>query len=81
MLRLAEFALLLAPLAAFMAWRLLDATGGPSNRLLVCAALAVLVLAGTLLWLTRTEGLRRGVDYVPATLQDGRIVPGHAAPQ
>ena len=31
MLRLAEFALLLAPLAAFVAWRMLDATGGPSN--------------------------------------------------
>ncbi len=79
MLRLVEIALLLAPLAAVVAWRLLDATGGPSNRMLVAAALAVCVLAGALLWTVDTEGLRRGVAYVPATLQDGRVVPGHAA--
>jgi hypothetical protein len=81
MLRLAEFALLLAPLAAFIAWRMLDATGGPSNLLLGSTAIAVCVLAGLLLWLTGTEGLRRGVVYVPATLQDGQIVPGHAEPK
>jgi hypothetical protein len=79
MLRLVEFALLLAPLAAFIAWRMLDATGGPSNSLLVSAAVAVCVIAAVLIWLVDTEGLRRGVEYVPATLQDGRIVPGHAA--
>ncbi len=80
MLRVAEFALLLAPLAAFMAWRMLDATGGPSNFLLGSAVVAVLLLAGALFWLTDTEGLRRGTAYVPATFQDGRVVPGHAAP-
>jgi hypothetical protein len=79
MLRLAEFALLLAPLAAFIAWRLLDRSGGPSNQLLISAAVAVCVIAGVLFWLVRAEGLRRGAAYVPATLQDGRIVPGHAA--
>jgi hypothetical protein len=81
MLRLAEFALLLAPLAAFIAWRLLAASGGPSNLLLISAAVAVCALAAMLFWLIDTEGLRRGADYVPATLQDGQIVPGHAAPK
>jgi peptidoglycan/LPS O-acetylase OafA/YrhL len=81
MLRLAEFALLLAPLAAFLAWRLLDATGGPSNRLLVSAAIAVAVIAAVLFFVVGSEGLRRGSAYVPASLQDGRIVPGHAASQ
>jgi Na+/H+-dicarboxylate symporter len=79
MLRLVEFGLLLAPLAAFVAWRMLAASGGPSNALLISAALTICVLAAMLFWLVDTEGLRRGVDYVPATLQDGRIVPGHAA--
>jgi hypothetical protein len=79
MLRLAEFALLLAPLAAFIAWRLLDASGGPSNFVLVSAAVAVCLIAAALFWLVDSEGLRRGTAYVPATLQDGRIVPGHAA--
>jgi hypothetical protein len=79
MLRLAEFALLLAPLAAFIAWRLLDSSGGPSNFVLFSAAVAVCVIAAALFWLVDTEGLRRGTDYVPATLHDGRIVPGHAA--
>jgi hypothetical protein len=81
MLRFAEVALLLAPLAAFLAWRLLDATGGPSNQLLISAAVAICVLAVILFWLVDTEGLRRGAVYVPAALEDGRVVQGHAAPR
>jgi len=81
MLRLAEIALLLAPLAAFVAWRVSIASGGPSNLLLALAAIALCVLVATLIWLVDTEGLRRGAPYVPATVQDGRIVPGHAASQ
>jgi hypothetical protein len=77
MLRLAEFALLLAPFAAFVAWRMLDATGGPSNLMLAAAGVALLLIAGMLFWLVDTEGLRNA-PYVPAALQDGRIVPGHA---
>ena len=81
MLRLAEVALLLAPLAAFVVWRLLGAAGGPSKLLVASVAVAICLLAAALIWLVGTEGLRRGATYVPATLQDGRIVPGHAAPQ
>jgi hypothetical protein len=81
MLRVVEFALLLAPLAAFLAWRFLSASGGPSNLLLASVAVAVFLLAGALFWLIGSEGLRHGAAYVPATLQDGRIVPGHAASQ
>jgi hypothetical protein len=79
MLRLAEFALILAPFAAFLAWRLLDASGGPSNVVLATAFVAVCIIAGVLFWVVDSEGLRQGAAYVPATLQDGRIVPGHAA--
>jgi hypothetical protein len=78
MLRGLEILLLLAPVAAFVAWRLLSASGGPSNRLLASALVGVCVLAGMLAWLVDSEGLRRGAAYVPASLQDGRIVPGHA---
>ena len=81
MLRVAEFALLLAPLAAFVMWRVLDASGGPSNLLLVSAAITVCVLAAILVWLADSERLPRGDAYVPATLQNGQIVPGHGAPR
>ncbi len=78
MLRLLEIALFLAPFAAFAAWRL--GGGGAPSPVLVGAALAVmLVLAASLLWFGSFDTLGPGQSYVPAHLEDGRVVPGHAA--
>lgn len=80
-MRLAELLLFLAPFAAFIAWRLSAGSGGPSRPLLIGAACALALLAGTLAWLSQRHALPPGTAYVPAELQDGRIVPGHAAPR
>ena len=79
MVRAAEFALFLAPLAAYGLWRATVARclDGPSPRMLA-AILAGLVLFGAgLAWFAVHERLPPGSHYVPAELHDGRIVPGH----
>ncbi|MBS0561599.1 MAG: hypothetical protein JSR21_16240 [Proteobacteria bacterium] len=81
MLRFAEILLLLAPFAAYAAWRMMDTRGGPSMPVLLGAAIAFALLIAVLLWTIGTEGLHRGQEYVPARLENGRIVPGHAAGQ
>jgi hypothetical protein len=81
MLRLVELILLFSPLLAFILWRLLAPLGGPSPRVLIAAALALAVVAGTMAWFRHEEAIPTGTDYVPPTLQDGRIVPAHGAAQ
>ena len=78
MLRFAELALFIAPFAGFLAWRLLAVEGGPPLWLVIGAACVLLVLAGALFWLRQEESLP-GTVYVPAQMQDGRIVPAHSA--
>ena len=79
MLRLAEAALFLTPLAAFVVWRLTVARGGPSPMVLLLSACALVVLIAALIHFSRHDALDRGQAYVPAQLRDGRVVPGHAA--
>jgi hypothetical protein len=80
MLRLVELALFLVPFVIFAAWRLVG-QDGPSLRLLVATACVLAALAAVLIWLSQDEALPPGTAYVPARLQDGKIVAGHAAPQ
>lgn len=47
--------------------------------MLIGAACTLVVLAGMLVWLRREHALPTGAAYVPAQLQNGSIVPGHAA--
>ncbi len=73
-MRLAEMALFLAPFLVFVLWWQL----GARSRLMAWAILGgVLTLLATLAWLALTTGLPRAGGYVPARLQDGRIIPGH----
>ena len=76
MIGLAELALYLAPLAAFLAWRLLGPRVTPLY--LGAALLAVLAIAGTGLGLFLRHRVDRREVYVPAHMQDGVIVPGQA---
>jgi hypothetical protein len=78
-MRWAELALFLVPFALYAAWRLAAAVARPA---LVWAALAIaLVLAaGTVVFgLTWQLGPREA--YVPARIEDGRIIPGHGVPR
>lgn len=73
--------LFLAPFAAVIAWRLSLGVGGPPLSLLIGAACALALLAVLLVWMSQERALPPGTTYVPAELQNGRIVPGHAAPK
>jgi hypothetical protein len=72
---------LLAPFIAFAAWRMTAGSGGPSRVALTLAAVALFALAASLVWLAEEAALPRGDAYVPAQLQDNRVVPGHGARQ
>lgn len=77
-MRWAELALFLSPFLLYTAWRLAAARAQPALLWGVVAAIAVLA-AGTV-WFGVTHRLGPDETYVPAHLQDGRIVPGHGVP-
>lgn len=80
-MRFVEIALFLAPLVIFAAWRMTNPLGRPSPLLVAASAALVALLCVTLLWLHGQGALPPGTAYVPATLQDGRVVPAHGASQ
>ncbi len=81
MLRLTEFAMFLAPFAAFAVWRFTAAHGGPSTLVLALTAVGVLLLFLALLGFSRRDALTATETYVPARIQNGSIVPGHGTPR
>jgi hypothetical protein len=74
--RLTEIALFLAPFALAAAWWVL----GWRSRWVVWAAVGSLaVLALSLAWFGTAQRLPHGSRYVPARVENGRIVNGHGA--
>ena len=76
-MRWAEAGLFLAPFLLYAAWRLSSVYAKPS--LVWGAGFAVLLLVAITVWLGLTRKIDRGEAYVPAHVEDGRVVPGHAA--
>lgn len=81
MLRFVELALFLSPFLLFALWRVTAYAGWPSSRLIAASFAALLVLLAALLWFHQEGTLPSDSAYVPAQLQDGRIIPGHGAPR
>ena len=79
MLRLAELALFLSPLAAYAIWRLTAGRGGPSMLVIATACVGLAALGAGLAWFALREAMPPGQRYVPAEMRNGRIVPGHTA--
>lgn len=79
-MRLTELLLFLTPFAAFIVWRLTVGVGGPPRAVLIGLACAIVLMAALLVWLSVHQALPPNAPYVPAQLQNGRIVPGHAGP-
>lgn len=74
--RLIEIVLFLVPFAAFFIWRrYFRAAALPFRLLLILAGLVLTMLAG-LVWTRQQAAGDAGERYKPATLQDGRIIPG-----
>jgi hypothetical protein len=79
-LRFAEIALLALPFVVFVAWRVLAPAAGPPKVLVVAVTATVVAMAGLVLGLWYEEAEPPGAGYVPAQLQDGRILPDRAVP-
>ena len=78
---LVEFLLFLAPFAAYALWRRLN-PGAEPGRGVVWLGLAGLGLAmAGAVWYGLSVSMEPGTVYVPARMEDGRIVPGHAEPR
>jgi hypothetical protein len=77
MLRLTEAGLFLVPFALYVAWLVLGRRT-PRWAVWLAAGLTAAMAAGSI-WYGLTTGLPAGSTYVPAQLEDGAIVPGHAA--
>jgi hypothetical protein len=79
MIRLAELAVFVAPLLAFILWRVAIARGleGPPPRQLLALFAALLTLACGLVVYAESERLPPG-RYIPAQLIDGHIIRGHS---
>lgn len=78
-MRIVEVVLFLLPLAAFLLWRAAVRRGldGPSPRNLLGIVVVLLLVGAGLAALAVRDRLPPG-RYVPAALEHGRIVPGHA---
>ena len=81
MLRFVELALFLSPLLLAVLWRVTVYAGWPTPRVVGLSAALLAMVAAALLWFHQQGALPTGTTYVPATLQNGRIVPGHGASQ
>jgi len=75
MIRLTEFLLLIAPLAAFVAWRVFAPGKVPSVGMILAAAAVLVGLAGVMVWLRFADAEPRGSVYIPSHIENGRIVP------
>jgi hypothetical protein len=80
-MRYVEIALFLTPFVIFALWRLASPAAGPPMRVVAASAALLVMLIAALLWFHQQGAVPSGSAYVPATLQDGRIVPAHGAPR
>lgn len=81
MSRIIEIALFLTPFLGFAVWRMLLPSPTPPPWLVSGLAGFVLLMLLGLLWVRHQDATDAHEAYVPATLENGRIIPGHAAPQ
>jgi hypothetical protein len=79
MSRIIEIILFLTPFLAFAAWRLWFPSPLPPPGLVYALAAFVLLLLAGLLWTTHIEAQDGHRAYIPAVMQNGRIIEGHPA--
>ena len=79
-MRFVEVALFFAPLGAYALWRMAATRGqpGPGPAVLTGILAGLLLCGAGLAWFAVAKREAPGARYVPATLRDGQVVPGHA---
>ena len=78
--RFAEIAMLAMPFVVFVAWRLLAPSAGPPRILVIAVTATAVVMAGLLLVLWYEDAAPPGAGYVPAQLENGRVLPSRVEP-
>lgn len=81
MQRIIEIALFLAPFAAFVIWRRVIGTLRLPAWFVGGAAAVVLALLATLLWSRHRTAGDADRAYIPAIMQNGRIIPDSQGPK
>ena len=79
MLRAVDLGMFLVPTGLFLAWLVLGRVA--TGRFVAAALLAVATLGALTMIYGAARSIPKGERYVPARLQDGRIVPGHGVPR
>jgi hypothetical protein len=77
MLRAVDLGLYLVPTALFLAWLVLGRVA--TRRFVVAAVVAVATLGAFAVIYGQERSIPGGDAYVPARLENGRIVQGHGA--
>jgi hypothetical protein len=72
--RLIEILLFLTPFVGFAVWHLLFPSPRPPLWLVSGLAVFVVLMLASLLWLRHIEATDADRPYVPARMEDGRIV-------
>jgi hypothetical protein len=81
---LTELALFIVPFAAYVLYLwatradILHPDSWPLKRLIALSAVALLLMAASLVHWAQTTGDPRGSPYVPAHIENGKLVPGTA---
>ena len=78
---LIELFLFLAPFAAYALWRRLNPSLEPSPMAVWLALAGVGFAMAAAVWYGLSVSMEPGSVYVPAHMEDGRIVPGRAEPR
>lgn len=76
-MRFVEIGLLATPLLVFILWRVLAPTGGPPKSLVFGLVAGILAMGVLLLALWYQDAEPPNAAYVPARLENGRVIPGH----
>ena len=80
MIRVVELMLLLAPLAAFIAWRIwAPGKAIPSSAMIGVGAALVLATA-LLVWLRFEDASPPDAVYIPSHIENGLVVPDRRGP-
>ena len=79
-MRFVEIVLLATPFLVFALWRVMAPASRPPRSLVVGVAVGALVMGALLLLLRFEEAAAPDAAYVPSHIEDGRVIPGHAAP-
>jgi hypothetical protein len=83
---LIEFALFLAPFAAYAAYvwfakgEMLEQEHWPLRVVAILAGVALVLVVGCFLAIVHFSGAPIGSTYVPAHLEDGKLIPGRVVP-